>query len=98
MPLVIDATDILLNPKKALRIWCEQLAIPFDTEMLHWPSGSRETDGVWAKYWYNSVINSTKFRSYSSIDVPLSHNLRKTLSICMPYHQELSQYKLSISE
>ena len=33
--------------------------------MLNWPKGSRDTDGIWGKYWYNNVINSTGFNPYT---------------------------------
>ncbi len=31
------------------------LGVPFLDAMLSWPAGRRDTDGVWAKYWYANV-------------------------------------------
>jgi sulfotransferase family protein len=30
--------------------------------MLSWQPGLRETDGIWAKHWYDEVATSTGFR------------------------------------
>lgn len=40
--------------------------------MLSWKKGRRETDGNWAKYWYENVENSTGFMplSQSKKDIP----------------------------
>ena len=35
--------------------------------MLSWKPGKKHTDGVWAKYWYKYVDQSSSF-------MPLSHN------------------------
>ena len=32
--------------------------------MLGWPAGPRDTDGIWAKYWYENVERSTGFQPY----------------------------------
>ena len=58
---IIDSDDILANPEAMLTALCEALGMPFDPAMLAWPSGPRETDGVWAPYWYKSVEASTGF-------------------------------------
>src|SRR5206468_1491841 len=46
-PPVIDARDVLENPKRLLRLLCEAVGIEFSKSMLSWPSGLRDTDGVW---------------------------------------------------
>ena len=40
-PPVIDADDVLADPKGALSALCAALAIPFDAAMLAWPAGRR---------------------------------------------------------
>lgn len=63
-PPVIDAKDVLENPRGVLSALCEALDVPFDEAMLGWPAGPRDTDGVWAKYWYENVERSTGFQPY----------------------------------
>jgi sulfotransferase family protein len=74
IPPVIDARDVLENPERALRLLCEAVGIEFLPAMLSWPSGPRDTDGVWAKHWYAEVERSTCFRPprQAAVDVPQS--------------------------
>ena len=61
---VIDSRDVLMNPHDVLRTLCETLDVAFTDKMLSWSPGPRETDGVWAKYWYHNVEQSNGFRPY----------------------------------
>lgn len=65
VPPVIDSKDVLLNPRGVLTKFCNRIGIDFSEKMLNWPQGSRDTDGIWGKYWYNNVINSTGFNPYT---------------------------------
>ncbi|HZE56237.1 MAG TPA: hypothetical protein VE031_00135 [Chthoniobacterales bacterium] len=62
IPPVIDARDVLENPERILRLLCDAIGVDFTEAMLSWPPGLRETDGIWAKHWYNEVATSTRFR------------------------------------
>src|SRR5436190_18157091 len=64
LPPVIDADDVLLTPTRMLQLLCDAIGVEFSDVMLSWPSGRRETDGVWAKYWYAEVERSTSFAPY----------------------------------
>ena len=63
-PPVIDARDVLENPKRILELLCDAVGIEFSESMLSWPLGLRDTDGVWAKHWYSEVARSTSFLPY----------------------------------
>jgi hypothetical protein len=69
---VVDARDILQDPKRILTLLCKAVGVNFDSAMLSWPPGLRETDGVWAKHWYGEVAKSTSFAPYQnkSVSVP----------------------------
>lgn len=58
---VLDVADLIAAPEPMLRELCAALGIPFDARMLRWPTGPRDTDGVWAPYWYSGVHASTGF-------------------------------------
>jgi hypothetical protein len=64
VPAVIDARNVLENPERMLRLLCAAIGVDFDKSMLSWPAGLHETDGVWAKYWYDDVARSTSFQAY----------------------------------
>ncbi len=75
-PCVIDAADVLRDPDAVLASLCESLDVEYLPEsMLSWPSGRRESDGVWAPYWYRNVEKSTGFKRYqrSVPEVPEAH-------------------------
>ena len=58
---MIDAKDVLADPKGVLSKLCSALRIAWDETMLSWAPGRRGTDGVWAAHWYNAVETSTGF-------------------------------------
>lgn len=66
-PVIIDTDRFLQDPQMQLEKWCAQLDIPFDSAMLNWPAGTRDTDGVWAAHWYDVVENSTGFAPYKAV-------------------------------
>jgi hypothetical protein len=92
---VIDSADILRDPRAALEALCDALGIGFDPAMLSWPAGPRPTDGVWARYWYDSVWRSTGFGPYrESGDAGLPPDLEPLAALCQPYYDELAAHRL----
>jgi hypothetical protein len=92
---VIDSADILRDPRAALEALCDALGIGFDPAMLSWPPGPRSTDGVWARYWYDSVWRSTGFGPYReprSDDLP--PELEGLAAECQPFYEELAAHRL----
>ena len=93
-PMVIDSREFLLDPQAMLEAICRQLEIEFDPNMLSWPKGARESDGVWAKYWYDSVWNSTGFSAYREKQYQLNAKDQEIANRARPYYEELYQYRL----
>ena len=76
-PPVIDADDVLKNPREVLGALCKACGIPFDEAMLKWPKGPKSFDGVWAPHWYNAVWESTGFAAPEEKTVELPSHLAK---------------------
>src|ERR1700720_1412855 len=76
-PTVVDAKDVLKNPERSLRLLCDAVGVKFDKAMLSWAPGLRETDGVWAKYWYDDVARSTSFQPYEPRQGAVPDRLRE---------------------
>jgi hypothetical protein len=94
-PPVIDAHDVLANPEKMLRLLCDAIGVEFREEMLSWPPGLRETDGIWAKHWYGEVANSTGFRKPAQRErEPVPERLRGVYERSRECYARLSQYRL----
>jgi hypothetical protein len=94
IPLVIDSREFLLDPETMLRAICAHLEVEFVPQMLTWPSGARDSDGVWAKYWYDSVWKSTGFAPYRERPYELCGKDREIASKAQPYYEELYQYRI----
>jgi hypothetical protein len=60
-PPVIEGQDVLADPEGMLKALCAACKIPFDSAMLAWAPGRRDTDGPWAPAWYGAVEQSTGF-------------------------------------
>jgi hypothetical protein len=93
-PAVIDAHDVLENPRKILELLCDAVGVEFDNAMLSWPAGLRETDGIWAKYWYDEVARSTSFQPYRPKNEPLPERLREIHDRCRECYERLYEYRL----
>jgi hypothetical protein len=95
IPVVMDSKDILLNPSKMLPLLCEKLMVDFDENMLSWPKGYRQSDGIWAIQWYNQVIESTGFSQYKPKNIILNSKQQAIVDECMPYYLELQKYNIT---
>ena len=93
---VVDAADVLRDPRGTLTLLCRELRIDFDQAMLAWPAGPRDTDGVWAPHWYAGVEASTGFAPYSpGAADPLPDRLAPLLERCRSYYDALAPYRLT---
>ena len=92
--VVIDSKDLLSDPKTYLKKFCNKINIPFSEQMLKWSKGPIKEDGVWAKYWYTSVHNSTEFQPYKRKEAQVPEDLKELLEECNYYYNELVKYKL----
>ncbi len=94
-PPVLDADDVLADPRRALTALCDALDIPFSDAMLAWPVGRRESDGVWAPVWYDAVERSTGFAAPSAgPSAPLSDELKAIARAARPHYERLAAYRL----
>lgn len=94
IPPVLSERDVLSNPRRALSALCEAIDVPFDEAMLSWDAGKRDSDGIWAKYWYASVEKSTEFMPYKEDDTAIPEHLSDVLAQCDEMYQEMEQYRL----
>ena len=95
-PVVIDARDVLQAPEPMLRELCRRLSVPFDERMLSWPAGPRDSDGVWARWWYDAVTASTGFAPYRPPDRPVPAALHDVLEECMPHYERLYRDRITV--
>ena len=94
-PPVVDSKDILMDPRKTLSLLCEKVGVIFSEEMLSWSKGVRDTDGIWAKYWYKNVINSTGFNIYREKDDDVPSKYLGLYNESIKIYDELAKYKIT---
>jgi hypothetical protein len=94
-PPVLDSEDILKDPRGTLTRLCELAGVPFDERMLSWPPGRRETDGIWAKHWYDAVERSTGFEPWRPRSREVPKELAPLLEECLPFYEELRPYRIT---
>ncbi len=94
-PPVVRGADVLADPPGMLVALCAALDIPFREEMLSWPAGLRDTDGVWAPAWYDAVERSTGFEAPPTRPrPPLPDDLRRIADQARPHYEALAAHKL----
>ena len=95
-PPVVDAADVLAAPRDMLTALCRTLGIGFSEKMLAWPAGRRDTDGVWAPVWYQSVQRSTGFAQprADARAKPLRDDLKALAETGRVYYERLAAYRL----
>lgn len=93
-PLVLNSDTLLKNPPRILEKLCAALNIPYDEKMLHWKSGARPEDGVWAPHWYANVHKSEGFQPYQTSTEEFPQQYRKLLQEVQPYFEYLNQYAI----
>lgn len=93
-PIVLQSEKVLKDPSDTLRRLCEAIGIPFDEAMLKWKKGPRPEDGIWAKYWYHTVHNTTGFKPYEPKTEPFPEHLEPLLAECLPIYEVLCKYSI----
>lgn len=91
-PMVIDARDLLLDPRASLNNICQYLGMEFDEAMLSWPMGAKPEDGIWAPHWYHRVHETTGFTPYRHKNAPVADALKPLLRESSEYYQRLYQF------
>jgi hypothetical protein len=95
-PPVIDAADVLKDPRGTLSALCAKLGIPFSERMLHWPPGPRASDGVWAPHWYAAVERSTGFAPHREQQPKLTDFQWELADQCRAHYERIARHRLQI--
>lgn len=93
-PVVIDSRELLLDPPKILAEVCNRCGLPFDQRMVHWPSGPKPYDGVWASHWYGNVHQSTGFERPAGSSRTLPGHLQTLHAEARTCYEKLAAFSL----
>jgi len=92
VPVVVDSTNLLINPKAILKELCQHLGIAFDTSMLSWEPGPKPEDGVWARHWYKNTHESSGFSNKESSRDPMPEKFLPVLEEATVLYDNLKKY------
>ncbi len=95
-PIVINSDYLLVSPEKYLKILCQKLNLDFDQNMLNWPKGYRDTDGIWSKVWYQDVISSTNFNTKNSKEYIVPKTYENIYKECLDIYEEINKYAIKV--
>ena len=93
-PAVLDAREVLMDPRSVLGAFCARIGIEFDAAMLSWEPGLRTTDGCWAPYWYGNTLKSTGFAPYrvKQTEVPAAYE--ELARECEELYAEIAAHRI----
>lgn len=94
IPPVIDAKDVLCNPREMLTLLCERIGITYDSYMLRWKPGLHATDGVWARHWYRNTANSIEFAQYAPRTESLPAKYLSLWRECQEFYNSLAKHRI----
>lgn len=94
-PPVIDATDVLADPRAVLGGLCAALGIAWDPAMLRWEPGPRATDGPWAPHWYGAVEASSGFGRPEGDAPELPAAAQRLADRCRAYYEQLAAHRIT---
>jgi hypothetical protein len=96
IPLVIDANDVLRDPRRILGGFCAAVGLDFDPDKpIKWAPGKHEWDGAWADDWYGSVFKTTSLGPYQPQQLTIPPELQPVVDFCMPVYEHIAQYKIT---
>ena len=73
---------------------CSFFKIEFEKEMLFWNQGPHPQDGIWGKYWYDRLWESTTFSTYKENTSFVDDQYKDLLEKCTIIYNELYKYRI----
>ena len=102
-PLVLDADDLLENPKEIMQLYCSSTGLPFTEDMLTWEPGEIEEWNHGRKYdvWHRAAMYSSGFiKPKPSAPESLSEYpkiVEECIEDSFPYYEALYQARVRLT-
>ena len=101
-PLVLDADDLLENPKEMMQLYCSSTELPFTEDMLTWEPGDIKEWNHGRKYdiWHRTAMYSSGFiKPKPSAPESLSEYpkiVEECIQESLPYYEALYQVRVRL--
>ena len=95
-PAIVDAEDIIANPKKVVNEYCDIVGIPYIEKALYWNAEFKPEWKTW-EVWHLDTAKSTGFVKdmepfdFAINDVP---RLKEMYETVLPYYQKLYKHRI----
>ena len=93
-PIVVNADDILKDPKKIITLLCDKLKIKYTNKMIDWPLGSRKSDGIWGDVWYENVKKSSTFIKYKEVNLEVPKKYQELYLECLKIYNLMNKFAI----
>ncbi len=62
--------------------------------MLHWQAKARTEDGLWARYWHETIHKSAGYLPNKPKSTSFPEHLKSLLKECLPHYEKLNTLPL----
>ena len=103
-PLVLDADDLLENPKEMMKLYCFSTGLPFTEDMLTWEPGEIDEWKQFPQYlaWHRTAMYSSGFiKPKPSAPESLSEYpkiVEECIQESLPYYEALYQVRTGLTD
>ncbi|XP_033117048.1 uncharacterized protein LOC117116988 [Anneissia japonica] len=103
-PIVVNADDLVENPKEVLMKYCEAVGLPYSDKLLSWDCKPKVewnmAQAIWdlepIYNWFSNSLTAGGFKKSLSKPPPALKDLPKTVQECveksMPYYDKLNSF------
>lgn len=98
-PLVIDADELLANPKAVVETFCVKAGIKYKPEALAWEPGSPKEWNTWPN-WHTNASQSSGLSSATS-EIPFRPTDPRLLAYIhhhLPFYESMKKHAVKVSE
>ncbi|XP_072021777.1 uncharacterized protein [Amphiura filiformis] len=108
-PVIIDTDDLLADPSRVLKAYCQAVGIPYSNDLLQWKPGRECMDQQWmiakeqiiAQNFGNhhaETFTSTCFGKPTKVPDrdELSEGVRQCSDVCMEYYKDMYANRLQV--
>ena len=98
-PIVIDADDLLANPKDVMERYCIATGLPFEEQMLTWEPGEVQDWKTYKYYkeFFSTIMESSGFlkpRADSTTVTDLSQEAQDVYHQVLPFYEHMYRVRL----
>ncbi|XP_077869271.1 uncharacterized protein LOC144360347 [Saccoglossus kowalevskii] len=101
-PVVVDADDLLNNPKEIMNEYCNKVGLEYKETMVHWDTCTFQDSFFGAHVWFKTLNGSHGFLHPTNDppgdNVSLPEVVLQSIRDSEPYYQQLYQFRIRGNE